>query len=462
MSQKTKPQQVVVALVIATFLTAIEGTIVSTAMPKIVQDLGDTHLYSWVISIYLLATVLSTPIIGKLADLYGRKPMFQLSILIFLIGSVLCGLSRNMQQLIVFRLIQGIGAGGLVAIPMTIIGDIFTLEERVKIQGWINTVWGISGILGPLVGGFIVDTITWHWIFFMNLPFGITSLIIMQKALHEHITMKKQSIDFPGIITFAISMTAFLYALDLLKNEHRVTGALAIYLVVTIVSFSLFLWIESRRDEPMVPLSLFKNRFISIANLASFALGFILVTVTFFIPLWVQGVNHQSATLSGIAVFPLSLTWIFGSFITNQFIKRTSIANIALLGTSIVLSGCIGLLFLQTHTGIFWIMIITGVLGVGFGLSYTLFTVVVQSSVTWKRRGSAMGVLGLMRSLGQAIGISISGVWLTDHLYGEVLAASLHNVFWILVIVAIFSLGSSAFLIGKALQEPIDEAKEGN
>ena len=457
MVRETRPNQVVVAIVIATFLMAIEGTIVSTAMPKIVQDLGGNHLYSWVISIYLLATVLTTPIIGKLADLYGRKPMFQLSIIIFLIGSVLCGLSQTMPQLIFFRLIQGIGAGGLASIPMTIIGDIFSLEERAKIQGWINTVWGISGILGPLTGGFIVDTFTWHWIFFMNLPFGIVSLLIMHNALHEQIKKKKQSIDFPGIITFAISMTAFLYALNLVKTEGKLTGPFMIYLIITIAFFIFFIWIEAKRDEPMVPLSLFNNRFITISYFASFGLGFILVAVTFFIPLWVQGVNQESATLSGIAVFPLSLTWIYGSFLTNQLIRKTTIANIALLGTAIVLAGCIGLLFLQIHTGIFWILIITGILGVGFGLSFTLFTIVVQSSVPWHRRGSAMGVLGLMRSLGQAIGISISGVWLSDQLSGKVLAASLHSIFWILTIVAISSLVSSGLLIGRKLVEPEEE-----
>ena len=456
MTGKTKPELVNIAIIIATFLTAIEGTIVSTAMPKIVQDLGGNHLYSWVISVYLLATVLSSAIQGKLADLYGRKPMFQLSVLIFLIGSISCGLSQNMQQLIFFRLIQGIGAGGLVSIPMTIIGDIFTLEERAKIQGWINTVWGISGILGPLAGGFIVDTFTWHWIFFMNLPFGVTSLIIMQRALHEQITKKKQTIDFPGIITFTICMTAFLYSLELVKNK-QLNSLLAGCLIIAILFFSLFLWIETKMKEPMVSLSLFKNRFINVSYFASFSLGFILVVVTFFIPLWVQGVNHRSATLSGIAVFPLSLTWIFGSFLTNRLLRKTSIAFIAILGTLIVVLGCIGLLFLQIDTVVFWIMVITGILGVGFGLTFTLFTVVVQSAVVWKRRGSAMGVLGLMRSLGQAIGISVSGVWLTDNLSGAMLAASLHNIFWILAIVGFLALADSGLLIGKTLVEPVDE-----
>ncbi|WP_328169291.1 MFS transporter [Caldifermentibacillus hisashii] len=164
----TKQNIIVTSLIIATFLTAIEGTIVSTAMPKIVEDLGGSSLYTWVISVYLLATVISTPIFGKLADLYGRKIMFQIGVVIFLLGSTSSGLSQTMEQLVIFRLIQGIGAGALATIPMTIIGDVFSFEQRAKIQGWISSVWGISGVIGPIVGGFIVDAISWHWIFFIK------------------------------------------------------------------------------------------------------------------------------------------------------------------------------------------------------------------------------------------------------------------------------------------------------
>lgn len=457
MHKETKPNLVVISLIIATFLTAIEGTIVSTAMPKIVQDLGGTHLYTWVISIYLLATVISSPIIGKFVDLYGRKSMFQITIIIFLIGSTLSGLSQSMEQLILFRLIQGIGSGGLVSISMTIIGDIFTLEQRARIQGWISSVWGISGILGPLVGGFIVDTISWHWIFFMNLPFGIASIILLQKALHEKITKKKQTIDYPGIVTFAISMSAFLYGLNLLKEAQRMTGSIVVSLIVTVVFIGLFLSIEAKSREPMLTLSLFKNRFITISYLASFTIAFILIAVTYYIPLWVQGVNHQSATLSGLALFPLSLTWIFGAFITNRLIKKTSIANISILGMATLIIGTIGLVFLNEDTSVLWMMIASGILGIGFGLTNTLFTVVVQSAVSWNRRGSAMGALSLMRGLGQAIGISVSGLWLTENLTGNELATSLHAVFWILVGCAIFSLVLSFLLIGKKLEQPSNE-----
>lgn len=454
MQKETKPNQVVIAIIIATFLTAIEGTIVSTAMPKIVYDLGGSHLYSWVISIYLLASVISAPIIGKSADLFGRKVLFQLSILIFLTGSVLSGLSQSMVQLILFRFIQGIGAGGLVTIPMTIIGDVFSLQERAKVQGWISSVWGISGILGPLIGGFIVDTFSWHWIFFMNLPFGIPACIVMQNALFEQVKKKKQTIDYPGIITFSVSTASFLYGLNLLKEQQQLTESSVVFFAITIIFLGLFLWFEARSREPMMPLFLYKNPFLTISYVVSFIIGFILVAVTFYIPLWVQGVNGKSATLSGLAVFPLSVTWIFGAFITNKFITKSSIAKLGLFGISTLLAGCIGLLFLQEQTAVLWMMLITGILGIGFGLSNTLFTVVVQSAVTWDLRGSAMGVLSLMRNLGQTFGISVSGILLSETLFGIELAMSLHQVFWILTGIALIALMLSGLLIGKKLEQP--------
>lgn len=452
MQKESNQNHVVLSLLIATFLTAIEGTIVSTAMPKIVEDLGGSQLYTWVISVYLLATVISTPVFGKLADLYGRKLMFHLGVIIFLIGSTLSGLSQTMEQLIIFRLIQGIGAGALATIPMTIIGDVFSFEQRAKIQGWISSVWGIAGVVGPLVGGFIVDTITWHWIFFMNLPFGIISLILLQQALQEQVTKKKQIVDYAGIVTFSISMTSFLFALNILK-EQKQTWHLFVLVLITIIFFCIFLWIEAKGEEPMLPLSLFRNRFITVSNIVSFLIGFILVAVTFYIPLWVQGVSNLNATLSGIAMLPMSITWIFGATLTGRLIGKTSITKIAMLGGFIILVGCAGLVFFQTNTTISWMMVITSVLGIGFGLSTTLFTVVVQSAVEWNLRGAAMGSINLMRNLGQTIGISISGLWLSDQLQGAELEASLHVVFVILIGLAVLGLLVSGLLIGKKLNE---------
>jgi len=453
MKKETKKRLVVAALLIATFLTAIEGTIVSTAMPKIANDLGGSDLYTWVISVYLLATVVSSPIFGKMADLYGRKLMFTIGVIIFLIGSMLSGLSQTMEQLVLFRLIQGIGAGALATIPMTIVGDVFRLEQRAQIQGLISSIWGISGILGPLIGGFIVDVISWHWIFYMNVPFGIISLILLHHSLHEKISQEKPKIDYAGIVVFAVGMSSFLYALNIFQEDKQFTAQLMIFMLITIASFGLFLWIEAKSDEPMLPLALFKNKFITIAYSVLFLFGFILVTVAFYIPLWVQGVTNLNATLSGIAMLPMSITWPLGAMVTGRLIGKLSVFKNAVLGIGIIIVGCIGLLFFQADTTIPRMMMNTAVLGAGFGVTSTLFTVVVQSAVDWNLRGAAMGSMSLMRNLGQTIGIAVSGIWLSDQLHGEQLARSLHLVFSLLVGIAIVAFILSLTLKGKKLQQ---------
>ena len=453
MNSETKHKSVIIALLIATFLTAIEGTIVSTAMPKIVEDLGGSHLYTWVISVYLLATVISTPVFGKLADLYGRKLMFAIGTIIFLIGSMLSGLSQTMEQLVLFRLIQGIGAGALTTIPFTIIGDVFEFKLRAKIQGWISSVWGIAGITGPLVGGFIVDTISWHWIFYMNLPFGIISLILLWVSLKEQIEKKKQTIDYAGILTFAVCMTSFLYALTLLKEHKQLTGSITGFLAVAFIGLCLFIWIEAKGKEPMLPLSLFKNTLITISNISGFLLGFILVTITFYIPLWVQGVTNLNATFSGIAMLPMSVTWPIGAIISGKWLGNKSIAHVTLLGTVFIILSCTGFVFFQTDTTVPVMMIVTACIGFGFGLAFTAFTVAVQSAVEWNLRGAAMGSHNLMKSLGQTIGIAVSGLLLSDELKGQALETSLHSVFILLVILAICSFAVTGLLIRKKESE---------
>lgn len=453
MNQETKQKSVVFALLIATFLTAIEGTIVSTAMPKIVEDLGGSELYTWVISVYLLAIVISTPVFGKMADLFGRKIMFTIGVSIFLAGSMLSGLSQSMEQLVLFRLIQGIGAGALTTLPFTIIGDVFTFEMRAKMQGWMSSVWGIAGIAGPLAGGFIVDTVSWHWIFYMNLPFGIVSLFLLWTSLKENIEKKQRKIDYSGIFTFAVSITAFLYALTLLKEHHHVTGGILTLLIVAAVGISLFLWIESKVEEPMLPLSLFKNRFITISTIAGFLLGFILVAITFYIPLWVQGVTGLNATLSGVTMLPMSITWPLAAVLSGKLMAKTSIGRITVMGISVITAGCVGLVLFNENTIVPLMMIVTAMIGFGFGLSLTAFTVAVQSSVEWKVRGAAMGTFNLMRNLGQSIGIAVSGLWLSDQLSGHVLESSLHTVFMILVVLGICAIVTAGVLLGEKGKE---------
>lgn len=255
------------ALLVATFLSAIEGTIISTATPAIVKSLGGLDLISWVFAIYLLTSAVTTPIFGKLADLFGRKKVFIVGTSIFLLGSLLCGFSQNMGQLILFRGLQGIGAGAVIPITFTIIGDIFTYEQRAKVQGLISSIWGIAGLFGPLVGGSLVDYVSWHWIFFINLPFGLISIWIIGKHLEEKIEKQKRNIDYGGAITFTIGTTAILYVLLSGQFNSMLTYVL---LIVAILFLAVFVFIQFKHPEPIIPFKLFQYRVILVSNIVAF------------------------------------------------------------------------------------------------------------------------------------------------------------------------------------------------
>lgn len=449
MKGKTRHNWVIISLMIATFLTAIEATIVSTAIPVIVRDLKESELYTWVVSIYLLATVISAPIFGKLADLYGRKKIFIVGITIFLIGSILCGFSQSMSQLIFFRLLQGIGGGALTTIPFTIIGDIIPIEKRGRVQGLIGSIWGISGIAGPIAGGFLVDMMSWRWIFLMNIPFGVISIIIMAVTLYERVEKKKQSIDYLGIFVFALTMSSLLYSLTLLKESHRLSTDVIVFLVIGLVGLVLFINIEKKVKEPMIPLDLFKNRIYNITNLSAFFLCFIYVASVYYIPLWIQGITGLSATMSGLAVMPMSLTWPLASFFIGKKATTTSFNRTAFVGTIFTLAGSIVLAIANADTTIFWFMLASALIGFGMGLTLTIFTITVQSAFEWNQRGAAMGTHSLMKNLGETIGIAVSGLWLSNQLYGHALTVSLHSIFILLVGLSVVSILITAFLFFK-------------
>ncbi|MFY4775636.1 MDR family MFS transporter [Metabacillus sp. RGM 3146] len=455
MKKETNPKLVIWALLIATFLTAIEGTIVSTAMPKIVEELGGSRLYTWVISVYLLATVISTPVFGKLADLFGRRLMFTIGAIIFLVGSITSGFAQSMEQLVIFRVLQGLGAGALTTIPFTIIGDLYSYEQRAKIQGWISSVWGISGIIGPLAGGILVDTVSWRWVFFMNFPFGIAAIFMLWASLNEKLEKKRHRIDYGGITVFAVTMTAFLYALTILRESKQMNGTVTGFFIVALIGIILFLLIERRTQEPMIPLSLFRNRALSAANVSGFLLGFILVAFTFYIPLWIQSVRGLNATFSGVVMLPMSILWPTGAVLCGRLLAVKSIRTVTIGGNLLIVLGCIGLFLMNPSSSIIFLMIITAVTGLGFGLSFTAYTVSVQSAVDWSMRGAAMGTNNLLRNLGQAVGIGVSGILLSVQLKGPELASSLHMIYLLLII-----LGAASFAITALLKNEVPANNE--
>ncbi|MDQ8735292.1 MDR family MFS transporter [Paenibacillus sp. LHD-38] len=439
-------KKVTIALFVATFLAAIEGTIVSTAMPSITGELQGIQQYSWIISIYLLATVITTPVYGKLSDLYGRKTMFIIGALIFLAGSMLSGVAQTMNQLIWFRALQGLGAGALTTIPYTIIGDLYSFEQRAKVQGWMSSIWGIAGISGPLFGGLLVDYISWRAIFYMNLPFGIVAIYLLSTSLREALEKKKRHIDFPGIITFTIAMFCFLYAMTLIRNEEgsgtSALGLIVLLLAISIVFFILFARIEKRSPEPIIPFQLFRNRIIRMANIDSFLLCVINVVVIFYLPLWIQGVYGKPATYSGLAMIPLSIAWPLGSILAGNWISKKGLRYISVAGACFLLASSIGFSFMTADTPNVLFIAYTFMAGLSFGLSLTSLTVAVSSAVEWELRGSAVASNNFIRTLGQTIGITIFGLLLqtgsADRIEPTVLAGSLHTIFFWVAVLSVF------------------------
>ena len=403
-------KKVTLAMLIATFLAAIEVTVVSTAIPRIASDLGGIQYISWVFASYLLASTVTIPIFGKLADLFGRKRIFMFGVIVFLIGSMLSGIARSMPQLIWFRAVQGIGAGAVNPTTFTIIGDIYPYEQRAKVQGLFSSVWGLAGLVGPLIGGFLVDFVSWRWIFYLNLPFGLIAMMMVFMFLKEEGETGKPKVDYLGAFTFFIAITSLLFVLSVGGVDVPWTSTYLIGLVVLgVVSFILFCWIEMKVSEPMLPLRLFKIPAILVANIIGFLASSILIALNVYMPLWVQGVIGHGATGSGMVLLPMSLAWMFGAFIGGRLMLKMGPRLTAFLGMFFIFIGCSVLGNINIHTPSWILPIVMLVNGFGFGFVMTVCTVIVQSSVKWNLRGTATASNTFLRSLGQTVGVTVFG-----------------------------------------------------
>lgn len=409
---QSKKSLVAISLMVATFLTAIEGTVVSTAMPKIASELQGIERMNWVFSIYLLTSAVTVPIFGKLSDLFGRKIIFYIGTFIFLVGSALCGLSQSMDMLIVYRAIQGIGAGAIMPMSTTIIGDVFPVAERAKMFGFISLIWGISGIAGPLVGGFFVDQLTWEWIFFFNIPFGILAVIMLGYSFHEKVDKTAKKIDYMGAITFSIAMVSLLYALQLGGEGMDWTSPTLLLLFGLFILFTLiFIWVETKAKEPMIPLQLFRNRIISVVNGTSLFTSAVLIGIMVYIPMWIQGVLGQGATLSGLVLMPMSITWTVGSFLVGRLIAKRGARTIISAALLVLLIGTISLAMFDESQSIIMLYIISALTGIGFGLFTAYSTILVQTSVDWSLRGVSTSSNVFFRTLGQTVGVAVLGTF---------------------------------------------------
>jgi len=403
--------EVLGAILLALLLGALDQTIVGTALPTIVTDLRGNDLYTWVVTIYLLTSTISVPFYGKLSDVFGRKPFLLFGITMFLIGSALSGQSQTMEQLILFRGIQGIGAGSLFPISLAVIGDLFSPAERGKYQGLFGAVFGLSALVGPALGGFITDNVGWPWIFYVNIPIGILSLAVVARVLPSvRRPHGKLNLDWVGGVVFVAGMIPLLIGLTNKQRadwtDPQVGGLVAIGLALLVV----FLFIESRAKEPIVPLDLWRDRTYAGSLVATFFASFGFFAAVIFLPRYYQVVLGESATASGYALMPLLIGVIGSSIASGQIVARTGKYKVLLLG-AITLLGIGSYLFTNlaasADTATIWLWQL--ILGIGIGPTLAVFTIVVQNAVPFGKLGVATSNLTFFRQMGGTIGLSIAG-----------------------------------------------------
>ncbi|WGS53131.1 MFS transporter [Paraburkholderia sp. D15] len=398
---------VIAAVMASMAMVAIEATIVSTAMPQIVAQLGDLHLYSWVFSSFLLTQTAMTVVFGKLADLYGRKPIVLAGIAIFLLGSVLAGFAWSMPAMIVFRLIQGIGAGAIQPVTLTIVADLYPAHERGKVQGYLASVWAISAVIGPMVGGFIIHNLSWAWIFWMNVPIGLASAAGFIVFLRESERHARPSIDFVGAALFMAAIAALMMALTYAGDDQLARAALAggVFLVCVL----LFVAQERRAPEPMISFALWSHRPIAACNGSTLLAGMILMGSTTFLPMYVQGVLHRSPVIAGLALTMMMVGWPTGATLAAKSFHRLGLRRILVGGSTFVPIGAALLLFLSPGASPLIAAFGSLIMGFGMGTSSVSALVLIQEIVKADERGSATASNLFSRNLGSTLGATLFG-----------------------------------------------------
>jgi EmrB/QacA subfamily drug resistance transporter len=413
------------ALMLVILLASLDQTIVATALPTIVGDLGGlTHL-SWVVTAYLLASTVTGPLYGKFGDLYGRKTVLQIAIVIFLVGSALCGIAQNMTELIAFRALQGLGAGGLLVTTIAVVGDIIPPRERGRYQGLFGAVFGVSTVIGPLLGGFFVDNLSWRWIFYVNLPVGALALFVIGAVFRVHVARVQHEIDYAGAILLAASLSAIVLFTSLGGNTYAWGSPESVTLIVLgVVLLVAFLFAERRAAEPILPLSLFRNRVFSVTSAIGFIIGLSLFGSVTYLPLFLQIVRSKSPTSSGLQLTPMMGGLLVTSILAGQLISRFGrYKPFPVAGTAIVTVGMLLLTRLNIHTTTLQASLYMLVLGLGLGLVMQVLVLAVQNAVDYRNMGVATSGSVLFRQIGGSVGIAIFGAIFVNRLQ-----ANLHGI----------------------------------
>jgi EmrB/QacA subfamily drug resistance transporter len=424
--------RILAGVMLSIFLGAMESTVVATAMPTVVEALGGMEIYSWVFSGFLLTSTVTMPLWGRLSDLFGRRAMYLIGMATFLAGSALSGLAASMVQLIAFRMVQGVGAGSLITLGMTIVGDLYGLEERARKQGYISGVWGVASLAGPLLGGALTDHASWRWVFYINVPFGLLAMAMIGTGLSgERAPARRPAIDGAGLVLFACGVTALLLgALEAGRPGSWARPAVLVPLVGAGLAGAAFVGVERRAREPIVPLGLFGNRTVLAALVTGFLSGMAMFGAISFVPLFMQAVLGQSAMVAGFVLTPFVLAWVAMSVTSARLVLRTGYRGPVVCG----------MMFLMVAFMLFstWAadltrataMIHVGLAGVGMGLVFVPMLIAVQGAVPRHELGLATSVTQFFRTIGGALGVSIMGAVMAQRLLaGQTIGAALHGVF---------------------------------
>lgn len=443
-----RKRQALLGIMLSVFLAAMESTVVATAMPKVVGSLGGLPMYSWVFSGFLLTSTVTMPLWGRLSDLFGRRSMYLIGLAVFLVGSALSGAAQTIVELIVFRMVQGLGAGSLITIGMTLVGDLFGLERRARMQGYISAVWGVASLVGPLLGGVLTDHVSWRWVFYINLPFGILGMALLAMTLTESGARRRPTMDYAGLGLFALGVSALL--LGVLEAGRvpawmgpEVLGPLAVGAFALVA----FVFVEQRAAEPIVPLRLFANRIVLAAIVTGFLAGMAMFGAISFVPLFMQSVVGTTATQAGFVLTPFVLGWVVLSVASARLVLRIGYRTVVVAGMLCLTSAFV--LLSRWDAGLTQGEAMRDVLlaGIGMGLNMVPMLIAVQSAVPRTELGIATAMTQFFRTVGGTLGISAMGAVMARRLTaGLPMAVALHDVFVLGLAVCVVAL-LSAFLV---------------
>jgi EmrB/QacA subfamily drug resistance transporter len=460
---------ILISLMLCVGLVAIDSTVIATAVPSVVDNLGGFAQFPWLFSVYLLAQAVSVPIYGKLADLFGRKPLMLLGVGLFLIGSILCGAAWSMPVLIIFRALQGLGAGAIQPMSLTIVGDIYSMAERGKVQGYMASVWAVSAVVGPTLGGVFSEFVSWRWIFFINIPLCLLAGAMLARSLHEHVQRRRHTMDYTGAAVLAAGCT--LLILGLIEGGEAWPWRSAAGVGVPVAGALLlaaFILVERRAAEPVLPLWVFRRRILVTSSLVGLAVGTVLIGLTSYVPTYVQGVLGYGPLIAGFALATLTLGWPVTASQSSKAYMSIGFRSTALIGSAITALGAIlTAALLTSNASVYTVGAVCFIIGAGLGLVAAPTLIAAQATVGWSERGVVTGNNMFSRSIGSALGVAVFGALANATLRagggerdrGALAAASTHVFIGVAVMAALMGV-AVAFMPKTGAPSAIQPARE--